>query len=364
MKLKKRKITIKDIAEKAKVSPTTVSLVLSRKGNIKDETREKVLMAARELGYNNSRATYKETISSSNLVSLIAFIDGTHPSGRFYLPLIQGVTDIIKEKGYKVTIDIVGELSQDKRSLRKKYLKEFQVEQKDVSGILILSAWNMGFDEIIPFIGENKPVVLLETKIPELDKNFIMIDHYKGAFDAVEYLIKLGHTNIVHILGTKGHPHTDARLNGYLDALKTHNIPIRKDYIIEGDFNNLDLVLENIQNILNLKPLPTAIFGSNDNITITAMKFIKSKGFNVPKDISFIGFDNSHSSSLADPPLTTVSQPLYEVGKEGAKMILELLETKKLFTQPKILGAELIIRQSTSEPGGEENEMREEIRAR
>jgi LacI family transcriptional regulator len=347
--LNRRKVTIKEIAEKAGVSPATASLVLSKKGNIKEETRKRVLEIAKELGYIHLRPSYGEISSISNLVALIAFIDGTHPSGRFYLPLVQGVTDRIKKKGYKVTVDIGGDLTQDKRNLRKKYLKEFH---KDISGILILSTWPIDFEEIIPFIGENKPVVLLDAKVPAFDKNFVIIDHYRGTFEAVEYLIKLGHRNIAHISGTKGHPHTEARLKGYLDALKAYNIPIREDYIIEGDFNNLDLVLENMQNFLHLKPIPTAIFGANDNITITSMKFIKSKGFKVPEDISFVGFDNTHSSSLSEPPLTTVSQPLYEVGIEGAEMLIELLETKKLFTEPKILRAELVIRQSATVPKG------------
>jgi len=343
--MNKKRITIRDIAEMAGVSPATVSLVLSKKGNIKEETRKKVLAVTKELGYLSTRPFYEDTLISSNLVSLIAFIDGTHPSGRFYLPLIQGVTDKIKEEGYKVTVDIVGELVRDKRSLRKNILKEFH---KDTSGILILSTWDINIEEVIPFIEENKPVVLLEARISGVNKNFVVIDHYKGAFDAVEYLIKLGHRNIAHISGTKGHPHTEARLAGYLDALKAYNIPIREDYIIEGDFNNLDLVLENMKKFLQLRPLPTAIFGANDNITITAMNFVKNRGFNVPEDISLIGFDNTHSSSLSNPPLTTVTQPLYEVGKEGASMLLNLLKTKKLFTVPKVLRAELVIRQSTT----------------
>lgn len=345
--MNKKRITIREIAEKAGVSPATVSLVLSRKGNIKEETRKKVLAVIKELGYLSTRPFYEDTLVSSNLVSLIAFIDGTHPSGRFYLPLIQGVTDKLKEEGYKVAVDIVGELAQDKRSLRKKYLKEFH---KDISGILILSTWDIDIEEVIPFIEENKPVILLEAKISGINKNFVVIDHYRGAFEAVEYLIKLGHRNIVHISGTKGHPHTEARLNGYLDALRVYNIPIRGDYIIEGDFNNLDLVLENMKKILQLKPLPTAIFGANDNITITAMNFVKNKGFIVPEDISLVGFDNTHSSSLSDPPLTTITQPLYEVGKEGANMLIDLLKTKKLFTMPKVLRAELVIRRSTAIP--------------
>ncbi|MCX7795770.1 MAG: LacI family transcriptional regulator [bacterium] len=348
--MKREKVTIKEIAKRAGVSPATVSLVLSRKGNIKEETRNKVLAVTKELGYITSRSFYEEVLIGSKLISLIAFIDGTHPSGRFYLPLIQGVTDKLKEEGYKVTVDIVGELAQDKRELRKKYLKEFEKDQKNIAGILILSTWAIGLEEVIPFIEENKPVIFLDTKMPEINKNFVLIDHYKGAFDAVEYLIKLGHRNIAHISGTKGHPHTEARLKGYLDALKAYNIPIKDEYIIEGDFNNLDLVIANMQRVLKLKPLPTAIFGANDNITITSMNFLKSKGVSVPDDISFIGFDNTHSSSLSDPPLTTISQPLYEVGKEGASMLLNLLETKKLFTEPRILRAELIIRKSTTAP--------------
>lgn len=343
----KKRVKIKDIAERVGVSSATVSLVLSGKGNVREETRKRILEVANNLGYSRSIPPHRENSSSINLLALIAFIDGTHPSGRFYLPLIQGVTDTIKKQGYKVTVDIGGELSQDKKNLRKKYLKEFH---KDISGILLLSTWPIEIEEVLPLIGENKPVIFLETGIPGFNKNSVLIDHYRGAFEAVEYLIKLGHNDIAHITGTRGHPHAEARLNGYVDALKAYNIPIKEDSIIEGDFNNLDLVLDRLQKFLQSRPLPTAIFGANDNITLTAMKFIKNRGFKVPEDISFIGFDDTHSSSLSDPPLTTVKQPLYDVGVEGAKMLIELLETKKLFTAFKVLKAELIIRDSTSAP--------------
>jgi LacI family repressor for deo operon, udp, cdd, tsx, nupC, and nupG len=104
-----------------------------------------------------------------------------------------------------------------------------------------------------------------------------------------------------------------------------------------------------MEKLLNLKPVPSAVFVANDNMAITAMQVAKERGYHIPQDISFIGFDDIQATELSEPPLTTVRQPLYNVGREGAGMLIELLESGNLLIEPRVLKAELIVRNSTSE---------------
>lgn len=336
--LSEKRITIKDIAEKAGVSYTTASLVLSGKGKISKETQEKIFKVASELGYISNRRTQEG-------ISLIAFIDGTHYTGGFYMPLIQGVIDRLRDEGYYTNLDIRGDYGPEEFIKRKEVLENIP---NNSNGILILSHWSLSIDELLPFLDNKRPFIVLGGSISGFERNFVTAEHYRGAFEVVEYLIKLGHRDIAHISGPKGHQHAELRLKGYIDALNKHNVPIREEYILEGDYHKKSAV-EAMKKILNLKPLPSAIFVANDNMALAAMQVAKDNGLKVPEDISFVGFDDIHAAGLADPPLTTVRQPLYEIGRDGAEMLIGLLESGNLFVESRMLRASLVTRKSVIE---------------
>lgn len=334
----RNKITIKYIAEKAGVSYATASLALSGKGRISEVTRKKVLEVASSLGYKSEK-------KALSCIPLIAFVEANSHMGGFYMSLIEGVIDRLKEANYTVLLDISGELGPDKAQERKRILKNLS---NNYEGILILSHWGITFDEVLGFLDNKKPFIVLDGSIPGFERNYITIDHYQGAFDAVEYLIKAGHRDIAHISGPKNHEHAQLRLKAYIDVLKKYNIPIREEYIVEGDYHKRSGMLA-MERLLKVRPLPSAVFVANDNMAITAMQLVKGYGYKVPDDISFIGFDDIQAAELSEPPLTTVRQSLYEVGREGANMLVELLESGNLLTEYKMLKADLVIRGSVSE---------------
>lgn len=334
----KSKINIKHIAEKAGVSYATASLVLSGKGRISENTRKKVLDVASCLGY----AIKKSPLSN---IPLIAFVDANSHMGGFYISLIEGVIERLREDNYAVVLDIYGECGLDKISERKKHLENFY---RNIDGALILSHWGITIDEILPFLDNNKPFIVLDGSISGFERNYVTVDHYKGAFDAVEYLIKLGHTNIAHIAGSRYHEHAQLRLKGYIDVLKKYNLPIKKEYIVEGDYHKKSGI-EAMKNLLQLKPVPTAVFVANDNMAIVAMQVAKENGYRIPEDISFVGFDDIQASELSEPPLTTVRQPLYELGREGAEMLLNLLKNGNQLIKPRILVPSFVPRNSAVE---------------
>lgn len=337
----KTRVTLKDIAEKAGVSYATASLALSGKGRLSDSTRKRILEIASELGYPID----KKSISD---IPLIAFVDSNSHMGGFYMSLIEGVIDRLRKDNYAVLLDICGEIGPNKSLERKIRLKNFCLDYKDYNGILILSHWGVTVEEILPLLDYKKPFIVLDGTISGFERNYVAVDHYQGAFDAVEYLIKVGHRNIAHITGPQNHEHAQLRLKAYLDVLKKYKLPVREEYIIEGDYHKRTGTYA-MEKLLNIKPPPTAVFVANDNMAITAMQVAKERGYNIPQDISFIGFDDIQAAELSEPPLTTVRQPLYDVGREGAEMLIELLESGNLVIEPRVLRANLIIRNSVAE---------------
>lgn len=334
----RKKVTIKYIAEKAGVSYATASLALSGKGRISELTRKRVLEIASNLGYTLE----KKALSS---IPLIAFVEANSHMGGFYMSLIEGVIDRLREANYTVLLDISGEFGSDKVQERKRILKDLS---NNYEGILILSHWGITFEEVLYFLDNKKPFVVLDGSIPGFERNYVTIDHYQGAFEAVEYLINAGHRDIAHISGPKNHEHAQLRLKAYIDVLKKYNIPIREEYIVEGDYHKKSGMLA-MERLLKVRPLPSAVFVANDNMAITAMQVAKDHGYKIPDDISFIGFDDIQAAELSEPPLTTVRQSLYEVGREGAEMLVELLESGNLLAEYKMLRASLVIRESVVE---------------
>lgn len=334
----KTKVTLKHIAEKAGVSYATASLALSGKGRLSDSTRRKVLEIASELGYPIDRKSISD-------IPLIAFVDSNSHMGGFYMSLIEGVIDRLRRENYAVLLDICGEIGPSKSYERMDRIKDFC---SDYNGVLILSHWGVTVEEILPLIDHKKPFIVLDGTISGFERNYVTVDHYQGAFDAVEYLIKAGHKNIAHISGPQNHEHAQLRLKAYIDALKKYKLPIREEYIIEGDYHKRSGI-KGMEKLLSLKPLPTAVFVANDNMAITAMQVAKERGYHIPQDISFIGFDDIQAAELSEPPLTTVRQPLYDLGKEGAEMLIKLLESGNLVIEPRVLRANLIIRESVVE---------------
>ena len=334
----KKKITIKHIADKAGVSYATVSLSLSGKGRISESTRKRVLEVASNLGY------IAEDRPASN-IPLMAFIDTNSHMGGFYISLIEGVIERLKEDNYAVILDICGEFGPDKIMERKKVLERLY---QDCDGILILSHWGVTVDEILQFLDHKIPFVVLDGGISGFERNYVTVDHYQGAFDAVEYLIKAGHRNIAHISGPKSHEHAQLRLKAYIDALERYKLPLREDYTVEGDYHKRSATAA-MEKLLEVKPVPSAVFVANDNMAIIAMQVAKDKGYRIPEDISFVGFDDIQAAELSEPPLTTVRQPLYDVGREGAEMLIGLMKSGNILTEPRVLKTRLVLRESVKE---------------
>jgi len=176
----------------------------------------------------------------------------------------------------------------------------------------------------------------------------VIVDDFEGAYNAVDYLIKTGRKRIAHLAGPSSLRVSERRLEGYKSALKKNNIEIDEELIISYDLE-ISKVKIYVNHLLSLPKPPDAIFAINDPTAIETIQVIKKRGIRIPEDIAIVGFSNDYASALIEPALTTVSQPIEEIGKTAAQLLIDQIsrDTSDWKAVTKVLKTELIIRAST-----------------
>jgi len=335
-------VTIRDVAKLAGVSVSTVSLALNNKGKVREATRKKVIEAIRKLNYHPSSIAKRFALNKTYTIGLCAFIAGGSPLGGFYMPVIQGVMDVVNANNYSFQLDIKGEYQ---NSSTKGEILSKLAKYRLVDGLIILTYWSLQIKEILDLEQMNFPYVVVNGHIPGIEVNCVEIDNFGGAVKVVEYLIGLGHKRIGFITGPPDHQASMERIKGFQEALRKNRIDYDKSLIYTGNFHKKS-GYEGMRYLLNLSSPPSAVFVANDNMALAAMKIIKEEGLKIPEDISIVGFDDIEASSQIDPPLTTVRQPLYKMGEEAAKLLFQLLNSKESKPKKIILDTQLVIRES------------------
>jgi DNA-binding LacI/PurR family transcriptional regulator len=190
------------------------------------------------------------------------------------------------------------------------------------------------------------PIVLFDRVIPNMDVSKIIVDEFHSAFMAIEHLIKSNHRRIAHLAGPPHLSISKARLDGYLAALKKHNIPIDYNLIINCENFEQDASVC-IRSLFSRKPYPDGIFAINDASAIIAMKFLKKKGIRIPEDIAVIGFNNDPFCEMVEPSLTTIMLPCYDIGQMAVEMLIKRIEDHSIANETITLKSKLIIRNSS-----------------
>jgi LacI family transcriptional regulator len=200
-----------------------------------------------------------------------------------------------------------------------------EVSQKAVDGLLIAAANILQNLAYLEQLGRQRfPVVMIDQRPANAAIPFVTATNWQGAFDAIRYLIQIGHRRIGFIAGPMNESPSGERLAGYRDALTQFGVPYDEALVRYGDFSRQGGYL-NAQSLMQNTPSPTAIFASNDPMAFGVMEAVKQSGGSVPEDVSVIGFDDIPSSGHTIPSLTTVRQPLREMGRVGAQILLDLL---------------------------------------
>lgn len=307
-------LNIKVIAEKAGVSTATVSRVLSGFPGVREKTKKKVMKITSELNYEvdgiarslRQKKTFKIGVIVGNVLS------------QFYTVLAKSIEDIANKYGYSVIL-CNGDDDPEKEL---NYLKVLRSSRVD--GIIIVpTGKNAGY--INNLLQSNIKIVLVDRLIEGVDCDAVLVDNEKGAYTAVKYLIDKGYKKIAIIDGLIDTTTGKERLKGYLRALNENNIPRNDDFIKIKDFKKRSgIVFAN--ELLENKNKPEAIFVANLDLTLGAILSIKSLGLKIPDDIAVIGFDDSDWAQILEPPLTTISQPVYDLGTTAAEMLIKNIE--------------------------------------
>ncbi len=332
-------VTIKDIAKIAGVSHTTVSRALNDSSLISQHTKTKIKTIAETLNYTPNYNAKSLVLDRSYNIGLFFSTINEGTSSSFFYEVVKGVNNVIHEE-FKLIVSGIDEYS-DLNAINKKHF----------DGIIVMSQSTKDDYFIHNALKKNIPTVVLNREVQDAHVINILSDDRKGVQNAVEYLISEGHRNIALIEGKKGFKSTHERKEGFIKALMNHNISIHKDYMIEGKYD-LKSGYRAMKQLLNLSNIPTAVFCSNDDMAVGAMKAIVEEGLRVPEDISIIGFDDNVFSSFLSPALTTIKKPIEEISIKGADKLLNLIDDKNLERERIYVSTILQIRESVKRING------------
>ncbi len=329
------KVNIKTIAEKAGVSTATVSRVLNNYNGVREVTRKKVLKVIKQFDYeiNAIAKSLKEKKSMT-----IGIILGNVLS-QFYSIIAKSVEDISSKYGYN-TILCNGDDNPEKEL---KYLKVLKSSRVD--GI-ILTPTGKNKDYINKLIKTETKMVLLDRLIEGVSCDAVLVDNLNGSYKAIKHLVGQGFKRIGIVNGYIDRTTGRDRLEGYKRALIEEGIKIDENLIKIGNFKR-DSGYQLTKELLRSKP--DAIFVTNIDMLIGAMLFIREKNIKIPSDLAIVGFDDSEIAKLVMPPITTVQQPVYELGETAAEILIKKIKENEFKQEPiiHVLNTNLILRKSS-----------------
>ena len=328
--------TMKDVAEKAGVSTATVSRALMNPEKVSAATRKKVEEAVIAVGYSPHAMTRSARRNESRTI-LVIVPDICDP---FFSEIIRGIENVAADQGYLVLIgDCAHQNSQENAFLN-------LMMTRQIDGMVLLGS-QVPFETSPEEQRNLPPMVMANEFAPELELPTVHIDNLTAAFEAVNHLLKLGHSRIACIAGPQDMPLCHYRLQGYIQALRRNGITLDPHYIVRGDFT-FDAGSRALKQLMALPKPPDALFCHSDIMALGAMAQAKLMGLRVPKDLSLIGFDDIELSRYSDPQLTTVAQPRFSIGREAMNLLLEQLQGKPVNSGSRLLDFELKIRGSTA----------------
>ncbi|RPD43006.1 LacI family DNA-binding transcriptional regulator [Chitinophaga barathri] len=337
--MKQHQITINDIARELNISKSTVSRALTGHPKVSPAKRTAILELAEKLDYQRNMLAISLCNNRTNTIGVIV------PEFRtsFFPKILVAIQETAAQSGYNVIVCQSGESYETEVKNTKVMLTNH------VDGLIIsITKETKNYEHLKIFQRKGIPLVFINRIVNEMAVPKVVVDDYEGAFRAVEHLIQTGKKRIAHLAGPENLLISRNRLNGYLDALRKYNLPIIQELIIPYDFN-LEKVKIYTKHLLELKERPDALFAINDPTAVEAIQVIKAKKLKIPKDIAVVGFSNEYSSAYIDPSLTTVAQPLEEMGIRATQALIEQLNKDisewKAVTQ--VLKPELIIRKSS-----------------
>jgi LacI family transcriptional regulator len=332
------RVTIREIAEEAGVSIATVSRVLNDREDVSPETRELVGRVIRDHGYTANRNARGLSAGRSGLIGVLVPL--LYPA--YFSGILAGTAQALAEHDMHIVLSPTGG----------EHDREVSVVDRLhglTDGALIILP-NESSEELAGLLDRGFRFVVIDPLMPLHERiPSVSAAHTSGTDQAMQHLLELGHRRIAHIPGPAGWVATEDRRRGYRAALATAGIPLDPELEVEAIpeiFPGRDAALS----LLDLPDRPTAIFAFNDNIAIGAMQAARARGLRVPEDLSIVGFDDVEHATIVTPALTTVRQPLAEMGRTAVSLLSRLLERQRFETLHVELATRLVVRDSTAPP--------------
>ena len=329
------RVTIKDVAARAGVSHQTVSRVINNKEEVSPHTRSRVESVIRELGYRPN------AIARSMVKGHTRTLGGISPNFTDYnfTSMIESAQAEARRQGFFILTGSAPAADEIQQLLD-------EMLNRRVDGLLVL---NPRDDEryryLLPLAKEGLPIVYLKNSPKDEPVSSVVCDDKNGGYQAVSYLVELGHTSIATILGPENEECTLDRLDGYHQALRDAGIETDPKLITAGDWTAKSGG-QAVQQLLQSKRSFSAIFAQNDRMAVGAIRALREAGLIVPQDISVIGYDDIPLVSYIDPPLTTIRQPIDKFGRYGAKLLIEAVQNPNYKPKQIRLDVQLIKRKS------------------
>ncbi len=333
-------VTIKDVARRAGLGMGTVSRVLNGSGYVSEESRQRVLDAVRDLNYvPNAQARAMMTGRTMTLGVLLP--DVTNP---YFPAMVRGIEDEARRNGYTVIL-----LETDWQPANERMAVD-TLRRQSVDGTILV---DVALSDLLTSIllTAHVPVVLIGRGIERQDVAQITVNNYKGATEAMQWMQSKGHRRIGFLAGPEHAASAQQRLRAYLDfmgweALRVDEIEKHPELPIAQTDYSFEKGREATELLLQKHPDITCIFGVNDMTALGALSYLTARNINVPDTIAVVGFDDILMASLVPPPLTTMRQPVYDMGVAGARLLIERIKNAESNSQRLVFDPVLVVRQS------------------
>jgi LacI family transcriptional regulator len=332
-------VTIKDIARKLNISVSTVSRALRDMPEIHPDTKKAILKLAEELDYQPNQLAKNLAKSSTKTIGVIV----PNLSYYFFSAVLNSIEEAAMQAGYSVLV------CQTNESHAKEVTNIQNLMRGQVEGLLIsLSRDTDNCEHIHRLLQKNVPLVLFDRYMNDLDASKVIVDNHAAAFKATEHLIENHCTKIGFLAGP---PHlliSNQRLAGYKAALEKHRLEFDSRYVFHCDYTKENAIAQTLA-MMQLDPPPNGIFAVSDRVAFSTIFALKSKGYQIPKDVAIVSFNNEPVCEFLTPSLSSISQPIDQIGRESVRLLLQQIEAKEgiIPKQVSVLDTELIVRDSS-----------------
>lgn len=338
--MRKKQVTLLELAKRLNLSTSTVSRALNDRHRISEKTRQAVKQLAAELEYQPNPSAKSLRESKTYILGVLV----PELSHHFFASTISGMEETAINAGYKIMICQSKESYERERDMANTFLAS------RIDGLIVCLARDTeDVKHLQIFPRKDLPLVMFDRVNHAVDCSKVVVDDFDGARKAVDHLVAQGYRKIAHLAGPEALTNSNDRLNGYLEALDHHGLPIKDEWIFHCSLDNEEAKAYT-QQMLDSEAPPDAILAFNDYVAIDAMQVVKERGIAIPEQMGIVGFANVPLSGLVSPSLTTVEQPAYELGKIAAELMLKQLDNRSeedMEPETMTLSTRLIVRDSS-----------------